>query len=263
MDNDCFTVVALLHDEIKNLELQLLQYQQGIGAGPSEWQVLRNRINLLKEENHLFAEALGKIAEMPNDTGSHLLAQSMLSKRDPMEALHGCFAERDALRAENDRFKNFHYSMPSEVIDSFTGENHYLSNFYPVDVTYEGIVYPSSECAFQAAKTLDLEERVKFTRMNPGDAKKAGRKLTLRSDWEDVKLQVMWEIVYTKFYQNPKLIGKLLSTYPKVLIEGNTWGDTYWGVCKDIGSNHLGQLLMHLRDNYREWYSSQGGFYAD
>jgi ribA/ribD-fused uncharacterized protein len=80
-----------------------------------------------------------------------------------------------------------------------------------------------------------------------GHAKRAGRKLKLRKDWDEIKLTVMEEVLKMKFLGNQKLAQKLIDTGDAVLIEGNWWNDTYWGVCNDKGENHLGQLLMKIR----------------
>lgn len=138
------------------------------------------------------------------------------------------------------------------MISSFRDEYFFLSNFYPVEIKLDGIVYPNAETAFQAQKTLDVEERRKFSMLkNPVQAKRLGRKVKLRDDWEEVKLDIMTEVVSQKFLQHPHLIEMLLQTGDEELIEGNKWGDRFWGVCKDKGENHLGNILMKIRDAYK------------
>lgn len=133
-------------------------------------------------------------------------------------------------------------------IDSFSKEYEFLSNFYSQEITYDGIKYPTNEHAFQAAKTLDLEERKAISSLpTPGQAKRAGRRVSLRPDWEEVKFDVMKEIVILKFI-NPALKEKLLATGDSELIEGNTWNDRCWGVCKGVGQNNLGRILMEVRE---------------
>jgi len=134
------------------------------------------------------------------------------------------------------------------MINSFDGEYRFLSNFYSYKIEYEGLTYPSTENAFQAAKTLDQEERKLFTDITPGHAKRLGKKVSLRPDWEEVKLVVMYDLLWQKF-QDPELRKWLLVTSPLQLIEGNTWGDTFWGVCDGAGQNWLGYLLMKVRKN--------------
>jgi ribA/ribD-fused uncharacterized protein len=134
------------------------------------------------------------------------------------------------------------------MITTFLSKHRFLSNFYESPVVYEGITYPSSEHAYQAAKSLDPVVRQRMANVStPGKVKKAGRQITLRPDWEQVKLDVMAEIVLLKFMQNDELKQKLLETGNEELVEGNTWGDTYWGVCNGVGENHLGKILMRVR----------------
>lgn len=138
------------------------------------------------------------------------------------------------------------------MISLFRDEYFFLSNFYPVEIKLDGIVYPNAEAAFQAQKTLDVEERRKFSMLkNPVQAKRLGRKVKLRDDWEEVKLDIMTEVVSQKFLQHPHLIEMLLQTGDEELIEGNRWGDRFWGVCKGKGKNNLGKILMKIRDAYK------------
>lgn len=134
-----------------------------------------------------------------------------------------------------------------EIIQQFSDEYEFLSNFCFSKITYDGLEYLSAESAYQAQKTLDLEKRKQFQLYLPSRAKRHGRKLKLRPDWEQVKDKIMYEIVLAKFTQNDSLRIALLSTTDSELIEGNTWGDTYWGVYKGQGQNKLGKILMDVR----------------
>lgn len=90
--------------------------------------------------------------------------------------------------------------MSDAVIDSFSGQYRFLSNFYPSVIDYEGFEYPTVEHAFQAAKTYDLNERRRIAASaTPGDAKRRGRKVKLRDDWETVCRDVMLELIREKF----------------------------------------------------------------
>jgi len=134
-------------------------------------------------------------------------------------------------------------------ICGFFDEYRFLSNFYEAPVTYRGLTYQNNEAAFQAQKCLTEEEKRRFTALSPSKAKSLGRRVALRPDWEKVKLGIMEEILRAKFTQNEHLAIRLINTGNKILIEGNTWRDTFWGV--DIktrkGENRLGQLLMKIR----------------
>lgn len=133
------------------------------------------------------------------------------------------------------------------MIGEFKGEFYFLSNFYESDVTYGGITYRNNEAAFQAQKTTNKFIRMKFHQLNPSDAKKLGRQVQLREDWEQIKDQVMYEICKAKFEQNPDLRAKLLETGDEILVEGNTWGDRIWGAVYGVGENRLGRILMRVR----------------
>ena len=120
--------------------------------------------------------------------------------------------------------------MGSSVIKEFRDEYFFLSNFYPAVVHYRGFTYMNSEAAFQAQKCLDDDDRLKFCTLEPNEAKRLGRKVRLRDDWEEIKYKFMLEIVRAKFRQDRKLRESLLKTGNAELIEGNTWGDRVWGV---------------------------------
>ncbi|HRY15457.1 MAG TPA: NADAR family protein [Candidatus Competibacteraceae bacterium] len=140
-------------------------------------------------------------------------------------------------------------------ITSFRGEHAFLSNFQAVEIVYEGKPYPTVEHAFQAAKTLDPGERetVRLAK-TPTLAKRLGRRVTLRRDWETVKVAVMRELLRLKF-QQPALRERLLATGETRLIEGNKWNDRTWGCVwvktQWVGRNLLGQLLMEVRTEVR------------
>ena len=138
------------------------------------------------------------------------------------------------------------------MIDSFRGEYYFLSNFYESKVTYEGITCLNNEAAFQSIKTLDMQERKSFASLSPTAAKKAGRKVSLRKDWEDIKINVMYEICKAKFTQNEELREKLLATGEEELVEGNNWNDRIWGKVNGIGANNLGKILMRIREELRQ-----------
>lgn len=136
-------------------------------------------------------------------------------------------------------------------IFGFFNENRFLSNFYESSVTYNGVTYGSSEAAYQAAKCKNMEDRQRFVGVLANVAKKLGRTIEIRDDWDDVKFNIMYEIVWLKFDQNDKLEKMLLDTGNRYLEETNYWGDTYWGVCKGIGENNLGKILMEIRDTIK------------
>ncbi len=138
--------------------------------------------------------------------------------------------------------------MTTPPITSFSGSYAFLSNFYePAHTEFEGQLFPTSEHAFQAAKTLG--SRKAFFGGTPGQAKRLGKQVRLRPDWESIKLGVMLTVLRAKF-RDKTFRDALLSTGDAELVEGNTWGDVYWGVCDGRGENHLGKLLMKVRAEF-------------
>lgn len=148
------------------------------------------------------------------------------------------------------------------MIDSFKGRWSFLSNFYPCVIEYKGIEYPSVEHFYVAMKidsnqiingnhyTLDDFREMVSKLSSAGMAKKIGQKVRLRKDWDEKKLDVMNWGVREKF-KNEDLKELLLSTGDQDIIEGNFWNDTFWGVCNGKGKNHLGKILMKVRDEIR------------
>ena len=146
------------------------------------------------------------------------------------------------------------------MINCFDGKFAFLSNFYPSLIFDGNIWFPTVEHYFQAAKTTNMEEYISIAFIEtPGKAKRFGKKVTLRPDWEEVKDQVMLDALRKKF-EIPALREKLLATGDEELVEGNTWHDNTWGNCscercKNIeGQNKLGKLLMQVREEIKALY---------
>jgi|SRR5215831_13274010 len=147
--------------------------------------------------------------------------------------------------------------MP-DPITKFSGRYGFLSNFYKTTILVDGLSYPTMEHAFQALKTSNPDERYAIRQSaTPTDAKRLGRRVELREDWEEVKSLIMYHLLrHQKFNPmlHPKLAWKLIDTYPRKLYEGNTWGDRYWG-CDPVtleGKNMLGFILEETRDHIWE-----------
>jgi ribA/ribD-fused uncharacterized protein len=132
-------------------------------------------------------------------------------------------------------------------IKGFFGPYRFLSNYHIAPVVYEDVEYPSTEAAYQAAKSLDPEIRKQFINLNSNEAKKLGQKIEVRPDWEDVKYGVMLEVCTYKFTKHSDLREALILTGDKYIEETNHWRDTTWGVCKGEGKNWLGKILMEIR----------------
>jgi len=133
-------------------------------------------------------------------------------------------------------------------IDSFRNEYFFLSNFFPCKIQIKGLTFLTLEHAFQAAKCALWEDKVAISMLpKPGEAKRFARAVRMRDDWNEIKLGVMESLLRAKF-SRPDLKAKLLATGDAQIVEGNTWNDRFWGVCNGVGANHLGRLLMELRD---------------
>lgn len=130
------------------------------------------------------------------------------------------------------------------IINSFSGQYSFLSNFYTLR---DG---KTVEHYYQAAKACNMSDRLRILNAaTPGYAKKLGKNIQIRDDWYGYKFLVM-EYELVRKFSDPKLMQKLLSTGKSLLIEENWWGDRIWGVCDGVGENRLGKMLMNIRDNF-------------
>lgn len=145
---------------------------------------------------------------------------------------------------------------------SFTGQYAFLSNFHPCAVTYAGVPYPSVEHAYQSAKTLDKAARLSISKLPTAcAARSAGQKVKLRPGWDDMRLEVMTELLEEKFSSDEALRDALIATGERELIKGVhgiNMGLLFWGVYygkeKELygkGDNWLGCLLMAVREAVR------------
>lgn len=134
-----------------------------------------------------------------------------------------------------------------------------FSNFYLTDVEYDGLHFSNSEAAWQAQKCLYENTKLNFQTKTPSQAKMSGRRVKLRSDWEEVKYDLMVDVCYAKFSQHPELKQILLSTNDEILVEDTTgWHDNIWGSCSCpkcrniVGKNLLGKALMEVREKIKK-----------
>lgn len=135
-------------------------------------------------------------------------------------------------------------------IHGFRGPYRFLSNFWPVSVEVGGIAYPSAENAYQAAKfPIGPQFTPYFVSCTPGDAKRFARKALIGASWHARRVAVMSTIVSKKFAFGTDLAQMLIDTGDAELVETNSWGDTFWGVCDGEGENYLGRILMQVRSD--------------
>ena len=141
------------------------------------------------------------------------------------------------------------------TIARFEGHYRWLSNFAPAVVTHQGITFPTVENAYQAAKCADRRAMAPFVVCTASQSKRLGRKVEIRSDWLDVKLGIMHKLLRQKFEHQHHQTA-LIATRDWDIVEGNYWHDNFWGDCSCIrckynpGQNHLGKLIMQLRDHF-------------
>ena len=158
------------------------------------------------------------------------------------------------LSEASDGAKNIHQNALGGKLVGFNKKNgtEFLSNFHPSTVSFEGKLYSTVEHAYQAAKTLNQETRelIKKSR-SPWDAKKMGRSLVLRDDWNEVRVEIMRKLIHEKF-ENPFLRCQLLETHDLELINENRWNDRFFGMTGGVGENWLGKILEEVRKQARE-----------
>jgi ribA/ribD-fused uncharacterized protein len=143
--------------------------------------------------------------------------------------------------------------MYEQRIAGFFGEYRWLSNFWPCEVLYNNIAFPSVEHAYVYAKCeLTTEQVDVLLQSSPGAAKRLGRTAPVNAQFSQNKLAIMKQLLKIKF-SHGLLKQKLLDTHPRALIEVNFWGDTFWGVNEQgTGLNHLGVLLEEVREHLLE-----------
>lgn len=139
----------------------------------------------------------------------------------------------------------------------FFGEYRWLSNFHTDSVVIGELSFCCSEQAYMWYKTDSLQHKAELMLItSPKDIKAFGRTVPLKPYWNELhRDNAMCSVILHKF-MNPVLKTKLLETGDAYLEETNTWNDCYWGVCKGVGQNKLGQILMHTRSLYRDLYNS-------
>lgn len=138
------------------------------------------------------------------------------------------------------------------MINDFRGPHRWLSNYQSSPVTLDGWIYPTVEHAYQAAKnSSEIYRKRILADPSPRAARLLGQTCVLRRDWDDAKVKVMRGLLQQKFAPGTALAAQLLATGEQELIEGNTWGDQFWGVCNGEGQNWMGRLLMEQRASLR------------
>lgn len=179
----------------------------------------------------------------------------------PQPSLSSLMVKPQTFNLSECRFESYGGHVKKGInmaIKEFRDEYSFLSNFYPCEVEYNGIVFPTAEHAFQFQKVrpdnpiADSYREAILNARTASEAKRIGSTVPLVKKWDDNKVEIMCEIVKAKFDQHPELRFKLCATKHEKLIEGNYWNDEFWGISlhSNKGLNVLGQILMDLREQY-------------
>lgn len=144
--------------------------------------------------------------------------------------------------------------IQDNIIISFDGAERWLSNFVDSPIDFEGRVFRSVEHAYQSAKSNSKEwkEECADWSNSAGKIKRASKDIEIISSWDTIKRDIMRPLLVSKF-QIEQFRELLLNTGNMEIREGNTWGDYYWGCSMSgtSGSNHLGKMIMQIRENLR------------
>jgi len=179
---------------------------------------------------------------------------------DKLAMRHKIESFSDRLYVMSGQIKDTPMSSPTNTaIKGFFGEFAFLGNYHPSEIGMDGISGITVEHVFQAMKAIsDKDTRFIVSQASADQAKKAGRYVSIRPDWDQVRLPIMEALVREKFIRHQDLRKKLLATDDTHLEETNHWGDTFWGVCKGIGENHLGKILIKIRSELKAQNPSAG-----
>jgi len=142
-----------------------------------------------------------------------------------------------------------------EIIDCYERDYYVFSNFSSFSMDYEGTYFPTSEHLYHYFKFTDpvLQQQIREAKSAHEAFKLAEvNKHLRRTDWDDIKLDVMEKILRMKVEQHPYVKKKLIASGNQPIIECS-WRDDYWGwgPNKD-GQNQLGRLWMKIRKDYVE-----------
>ena len=123
----------------------------------------------------------------------------------------------------------------------------YLSNFYECRIYYKGLLYRSSESAYQAQKCKDERLKSKFAYggewSSAAESERQGKHVEIVDNWDSIRDKVMFDVVLNKFIQNRDIADKLIELRHYNIEEANGHGDTYWGTVDGMGENKLGLIL--------------------
>jgi len=151
---------------------------------------------------------------------------------------------------------NSYIKHTEDFIGGFKEEYDWLSNMHPCIIKWQGMLFLSTEAAYQASKCLSISKAKQYQELTGLQAKRHSATVPTRKDWEKIKINVMSQLVFQKFLVNLQLREKLLNTGDAYLEETNNWKDVFWGVYNGVGENNLGKILMATRE-YFKYYENR------
>jgi len=222
------------------------KYNHVVRKYPADWDGLGKKAGVLRNQQMLDEEHV----EGEKFDACFAFHDNLSKSRGTLDMINRAERERiKVLRFTTTSFPNLVRKSKENMILGFFNENRFLSNFYDSILDFEGKRYKTVEHAYQANKSLDNDIREMIRNCaSPYDAKKMGKSIACRPDWDEYKLVLMTQLIHEKF-KNPFLRQLLLDTKEKNLIESNTWYDIFWGTCNGIGENNLGKILMKERES--------------
>ena len=239
-----------IHDAINNYTIEMIRKQ------------IKAAYDQVEQDEHLIHEKISDALKKTNKQIGRVKGRKYKSKKEnkakkiiqaESKSFNGSLTDKEVMQLagiSRNTYYKYKHDLLYPVIDSFKGDYHFLSNFEDSVITYGNLTYGSVESAYQAQKLDNDKDRLPYTFMDARKAKRKGKELPKPNDWHNRSLIIMEDLLRLKFSQ-PYFKEKLLDTGEAPLLEGNTWGDRFWGICDGEGENHLGKLLMKIRDEYR------------
>ena len=196
--------------------------------------------------NEILSAHLGHIVTVPQPEGTETVSSSLIRER--MQKGESC--QELMCSGAWELFKYFTADDFPDVIDRFKGEYAFLENRFTCRFVWEGVIYNTAEAAFLSSKFKETSDRKVIASCSIDKAAVKAKAQIPYPGWEDAWLDIMESILLAKFEQNPTLMKKLADTGNRVLINGNSKKETFWGI--DLyswtGENNLGKILMSIRD---------------
>lgn len=254
--NEKYKITHLIHGDARGLDKMAGAWAQKNGIQPvivpALWNYYGNSAGPIRNQ-YMADLSPDRCLSFPGGNGTRNMVEQCLRYNIPVTDAEKLVQGIQQVQDQDIEIGN--RMAKRSIIDQFSGIYRFLSNFYPSVVTLNGKKYDTVEHAYQAAKSKSKVSRELIRKAEtPGIAKKIGGSITIREDWPLIKIKAMEFLLKQKFKRGSELASLLLSTGEAKLVEGNTWYDVYWGVDLNTGrgENHLGRLLMKIRQELSE-----------